>query len=161
MSEILARYIIAYGYMAIFCIVLIQELGMPGLPNALVLFYFGYISNRAGLNYAIVILLAVIAEITGSLVLFFLFYRGTPFLTRIKPAWLRLPSKKIALLMQKIALYNERNMFLAKLTPFVRSYLPIVAGLLQVNPVLFARIVLITAFIWTGVWITAGWWLHF
>ncbi len=160
MSEMIARYIISYGYLAIFCIILLQELGMPGLPNELVLFYFGYIGNRAGLNYALVIVLAVIAEITGSFVLYFLFYHGSAFMARIKPSWLRLPTQKIALLTRKITMHNGRNMFLAKLTPFVRSYLPVVAGLLQINPLLYTRIILVTAVIWSGGWITAGWWLH-
>ena len=161
MEDTLTGYIIAYGYLAIFCIVLLQELGMPGLPNELVLVYFGYLSRKAGLSYPLVIVLVVLADMSGSFILYILFYHAKDFLLRIKPTWLRLPSKKINSLKQKIIIRSGRNIFIAKLTPFVRSYLPVVAGLLQVEPVLYGRIVFITAFIWSGGWVTAGWLLHF
>ena len=160
MSAILTNYIITYGYFAIFGIVLLQELGMPGLPNEIVLLYFGYLGRKAGLSYPLVICLAVIADITGSFILYFLFYHGRDWLKRIKPSWVKIPVKKIDALKVKVASHNGRNIFVAKLTPFVRSYLPVVAGLLKVDTILFGRIVLITAFIWTGGWVTAGWVLY-
>ncbi len=161
MSELITHYIITYGYVAMFAIVLLQELGMPGLPNELVLFYFGYLGKQAGLSYPLVICLVVIADITGSFILYFLFYYGRNWLASIKPAWVKIPVKKIDSIKGKIASHSGRNIFMAKLTPFVRSYLPVVAGLLQVDRLLYGRIVLITAFIWTGGWVTAGWILHF
>lgn len=160
MSSILTNYILTYGYLAIFCIVLLQELGMPGLPNELVLFYFGFISKQVGLSYPMLIMLVVLADMIGSFVLYFLFYHGSAWLASIKPKWLPLPVKKIEKIKERIASHNGRNIFVAKLTPFVRSYLPVVAGLLHVAPALYGRIVLITAFIWSGGWVTAGWLLH-
>ena len=161
MSGLLTNYIITYGYLAIFGIVLLQELGMPGLPNELVLLYFGYLGRQAGLSYPLVICLVVTADITGSFILYFLFYYGRSWLVRIKPAWIKIPVKKIDSLKEKIASHKGRNIFMAKLTPFVRSYLPVVAGLLQVDAGLYGRIVFVTAFIWTGGWVTAGWLIHF
>ncbi len=157
MSGILTNYIITYGYLAIFGIVLLQELGMPGLPNELVLLYFGYLGRKAGLSYPLVICLVVIADITGSFILYFLFFHGRDWLIRIKPSWIKIPAKKIDALKEKVAANSGRNIFVAKLTPFVRSYLPVVAGLLKIDTALYGRIVLITAFIWTGGWVTAGW----
>ena len=134
---------------------------MPGLPNELMLLYFGYAGHKAGLSYIIVAGLSVLADIIGSFLLYLLFYYGKNFLSKIKPRWLSLPLKKIGSLRQKIIAQNGRNIFIAKLTPFVRSYLPVAAGLLQVEPVLYGRIILLTAFIWSGGWVTAGWLLHF
>jgi len=161
MSAYLAAYINAYGYLAIFCIVLFLELGMPGFPNELVLLYFGFISRQAGLSYPIIIGLVIIADATGSFLLFLLFYHGRAWLTRIKPKWLRLPVKKIDSLKQKIAVHNGRNIFIGKLTPFVRSYIPVVSGLLHIRPELYGRIIFLTAIIWSGGLFTAGWVLHF
>ena len=89
MSGLLTNYIITYGYLAIFGIVLLQELGMPGLPNELVLLYFGYLGRQAGLSYPLVICLVVTADITGSFILYFLFYYGRSWLVRIKPSWIK------------------------------------------------------------------------
>lgn len=161
MTTLLSNYMLTYGYLAVFCIVLLQELGMPGLPNELVLLYFGYLGRQSGLHYPLVICLVVLADISGSFILYFLFYHGREWLIRLKPGWIKIPYKKIEALKGKIASHNGRNIFVAKLTPFVRSYLPVVAGLLQVDRLLYGRIVLITAFMWTGGWVTAGWLLHF
>jgi membrane-associated protein len=162
MAESIAGYIITYGYFAIFGIVLLQELGMPGLPNELVLLYFGYLSHKTGLSYPLLILLVVMADIAGSFILYLLFYHAGSFLTRIKPKWFRLPAKKMSLLGQKIVTgKGGRNIFIAKLTPFIRSYLPVVAGILQVQPVLYGRIILLTAIIWSGGWVTVGWLINF
>lgn len=161
MSAIMTEYIVVYGYLAIFCVVLLQELGMPGLPNELVLFYFGYISRQADLFYPLVISLVIIADMAGSFIVYLLFYHGRDWLARIKPKWLRLPEQKINALKQKIAAHNGRNILMAKLTPFVRSYIPVVAGLLHIQPVVYGRIVLVSAIIWSGGWVTAGWILHF
>lgn len=154
------HYFLLYGYLAIFAVVLLQELGMPGLPNELVLFYFGYLAWKSGFSYPVVILLVVLADILGSVILFLLFYHCREWLVLIKPKWLKLPEKKILTLSEKIALQGGRYIFVAKLTPFVRSYIPVVAGLVQLNPMQYARIIFLTAFIWSGGWVTAGWLLH-
>lgn len=161
MSILLTDYIVTYGYLSIFCIVLLQELGMPGLPNELVLFYFGYISRQADLFYPYVISLVILADMTGSFLLYLIFYHGKDWLMRIKPKWLPLPLQKIDSLKLKIASHNGRNIFIAKLTPFVRSYTPVIAGLLHVQPAFYGRIILVAAIIWSGGWVTAGWLLHF
>ncbi len=161
MSAQLTNYIVTYGYLAIFCIVLLLELGMPGLPNELILLSFGYIGRQADLFYPLVIITAIIADIIGSFLLYLVFYYGREWLARIKPKWLSIPYLKINSLKQKIVSNKGRNLFLAKITPLVRGYVPVVAGLLQVQPVLYGRLIIITAIIWSGGWITAGWLLHF
>lgn len=161
MSSIITHYILTYGYLSIFAVVLLQELGMPGLPNELVLFYFGYVSRQVCLSYPMLIFLVVLADILGSFILYYLFFYGRNWLAAIKPKWLKVPEKKIQKIKSKIASHNGRSIFIAKLTPFVRSYLPVVAGLLHVEQALYGRIVLVTAFIWSGGWVTAGWLLHF
>ena len=74
MSAQLTNYIVTYGYLAIFCIVLLLELGMPGLPNELILLSFGYIGRQAGLFYPLVIIIAIIADIIGSFLLYLLLH---------------------------------------------------------------------------------------
>lgn len=161
MQAMLINYFIVYGYLAVFAVVLLQELGMPGLPNELVLLYFGYLSRQAGLSFPLVIALVVVADMLGSVILYLLFYYGRNWLMQIKPKWVRLPEKKVSSLKRKMASGRGRPLFIAKLTPFVRSYIPVVAGLLQIEPVLYGRVILFTAMIWSGRWVTAGWLLYF
>lgn len=161
MTEFLTNYIIEYGYLAVFCIVLLQELGMPGLPNELVLIYFGYLSRRAGLSYPVIFFLVILADMLAAFTLYLVFYYGKNMLMRIKPRWLQLPRDKIVSLKARVISHNGRNIFIAKLTPFVRSYLPVVAGLLHVRLLVYGRIIFCTAIIWSGGLITVGWLFYF
>jgi membrane-associated protein len=113
------------------------------------------------LSYPLVILLVTIADIIGSYTIYVLFFYGSEWLATIKPKWIKLPNKKIESLKISVAAHNGRNIFVAKLTPFVRSYIPVVAGMLNIEPVFYRRIIVITAIIWTGGWVTAGWLLNF
>ncbi|NCI50425.1 hypothetical protein GWC95_10865 [Sediminibacterium roseum] len=157
MTAILAQYILTYGYLAIFCMILLQECGVPGLPNELVLFYFGYISHQYGLSFLLVTALVIVADITGSFTLYLLFFHGTNWLTRLRPTKLRLPVKKIERLKHKLLRGNGRNLLIGKLTPFIRGYVPVAAGMLQVHPLRYGRAVLPAAIVWSGGWVSVGW----
>ena len=95
MQAYLSEYIASYGYLTIFFIVLLLELGLPGFPNELVLLYFGYISRKLSLSYPIVICLVILADTIGSFVLYLIFYYFKNFLVSIKPNWLKLPEQKM------------------------------------------------------------------
>jgi membrane protein DedA with SNARE-associated domain len=157
MPELIAGYIIEYGYIAIFCMVLLQESGVPGLPNEPVLFYFGFISHRCHLFYPLVTALVIVADVAGSFLLYLLFFYGSGWLARIKPTGLRLPTAKLERLKKNILFHNGRNLFIGKLTPFVRGYIPVAAGILQIHPFLYGRTVVLAAILWSGGWLTAGW----
>jgi membrane protein DedA with SNARE-associated domain len=150
-------YIANYGYLALFCIILLMELGMPGLPNEVVLIYFGYACHKARLFFPAVLGTGIAADITGSLLLYFFFLYGRNRVIRLKPKWLRVSSQKINQLTQKIGLHRGRNLFIAKMTPFLRGYVSVVAGLLQIPPVLYVWVTVFTAISWTGVLLTVGW----
>ncbi len=157
MPDFITGYIALYGYAAIFCWVLLQEMGMPGIPNELVLIYCGYLAHGAGLSYLIILAVVVLADIVASLFLYILFYHGRWWLLRIKPKWISLPEKKIMRVKAMMVTRNGRKLFICKLTPFVRSYVPVVAGLLQLPTGSYTRIVLLTAVIWSGGLVTIGW----
>lgn len=157
MTELLYNYIITYGYLAIFFLVFIQESGVPGLPNELVLFYFGYLSHQAHLIYPILLIVVTTADVLGSFLLYLIFYFGSEWLVKIKPAWLNKPAQKVDTLKARIAHCQGRTILLGKLTPFVRGYIPVAAGMLQMDPYVYGKNILFTAIIWSGGWLTAGW----
>ena len=153
----LTFYIANYGYLALFCIIVLMELGMPGLPNEVVLIYFGYICRKAGLFFPAVMGTGVVADIIGSLLLYFFFLYGRNRLIRLKPKWLRVSSQKIDRLTKRIGFGRRRNLFLAKMTPFIRGYVSVIAGLLQIPLILYGWITVLTAISWTGGWLIVGW----
>jgi membrane protein DedA with SNARE-associated domain len=58
MSPSLSAYILKYGYMAIFSLVFLQEIGVPNpVPNELVLLFSGYLTSIGQLHFTPVLLM--------------------------------------------------------------------------------------------------------
>jgi membrane protein DedA with SNARE-associated domain len=80
MASTLAAYILKYGYVAIFSLVFLQEIGIPNpVPNELVLLFSGYLTAVGKLDFITVLLIVIAADTLGSSLLYVAFY----FLTRI------------------------------------------------------------------------------
>jgi membrane-associated protein len=134
-----------------------MEMGLPGLPNELVLWYFGYLGKKAGLSFPALLLLGIAADILGTCALFGIFSILRNRLTRPISGWLQQPWKKSERLRNRLSDARASIIFFAKLTPFVRSYLPVAAGLVAICPARFLRIITIAAIFWTGGIISLGW----
>jgi len=156
MPHALVHFIALYGYPAIFLLIFIQELGVPGFPGELLLLYFGYLS-KAILFFPFVCLVVVAADLAGSYLLYLVIRRFSSVLLLIKPKWLFASGKKIFYLRKKIAKNKLRAIFLGRLTPFVRGYIPAIAGFLQINPAFYFRTASFPSLLWNGAWLFAGW----
>src|SRR5262245_66549169 len=75
MSPTLSTYIIKYGYIAIFALVFLQEIGVPNpVPNELVLLFSGYLTFVGKLDFIIVLITVITADTIGSFLLYITFY---------------------------------------------------------------------------------------
>jgi membrane protein DedA with SNARE-associated domain len=71
MSPTLSAYIITYGYIAIFSLVFLQEIGIPNpVPNEVVLLFSGYLSSVGKLDYITVLIAVIAADAIGSSLLY-------------------------------------------------------------------------------------------
>jgi membrane protein DedA with SNARE-associated domain len=157
MPDELVIYILKYGYLAIFVFVFSQEIGLPNpIPNELVLLFSGYLTFMGLLKLPFVILAALLADFTGTSILFIIFYFFGNFILQHKPRWLPFPVKSIARLQERISKNGLTGIYLGRLTPFIRGYTSVIAGLLQIKPKVFAPIALITATIWATMYVMAG-----
>jgi membrane protein DedA with SNARE-associated domain len=157
MPDELVIYILKYGYYAIFVFVFSQEIGLPNpIPNELVLLFSGYLAFMGLLKLPFVILAALLADFTGTSILFIIFYFFGNFILQHKPRWLPIPVKSIARLQERITKNGLTGIYLGRLTPFIRGYTSVIAGLLQIKPKVFAPIALITATIWATMYVMAG-----
>ena len=58
MPPTFSAYIIKYGYLAIFSLVFLQEIGVPNpVPNELVLLFSGYLTSTGKLNFTAVLII--------------------------------------------------------------------------------------------------------
>jgi membrane protein DedA with SNARE-associated domain len=157
MADEIILYITKYGYLAIFILVFLQETGMPNpFPNELLLLFSGYLSFKGILFLPFVILTAICADLTGTGILYFLFYSTGTLIIQKKPKWLPLSSKMIEQLSIKISKGGMLNIFIFRLTPFTRGYASVITGLLQVKPKVFLPVALFSAVTWTTGYVVIG-----
>jgi membrane protein DedA with SNARE-associated domain len=157
MPQSISEYITQYGYLAVFILVFMQETGIPSFPNEIVLAYFGYLSNKTSLSFPLVFLLVIIADVSGSCLLYFLFYYFNSFIIKLKPTWLKLPEQTIGYIKNQLLNEEEKKIFIGRLIPFVRGYIPVVAGLIRVDIYKYISTVFVSALLWSGGWVIAGW----
>jgi membrane protein DedA with SNARE-associated domain len=151
----LALYITKYGYVAIFSLVFLQEIGAPNpVPNEVVLLFSGYLAYAGTLSFPLVFLAAVLGDIIGTSLLYFVFYFFGSRLVEKAARWL--PIAKIEKLKKKIIEKEKTGIFLGRLIPYVRGYVSIAAGLIKIPPRIFLTTVAGSAILWSGGYVIAG-----
>lgn len=152
----LANYIIDYGYITIFSLVFIQELGVPNpIPNELILLFAGYLASIGKLDFYWVIITVVAADFIGTTVLYSIFYY---FGKRLMKHFKRfLPSKKINSLVDYMSKKGRWGIYVGRLLPLLRGYASVAAGLLRLPPQEFIPTVIFSAVSWSGGYVIIGW----
>lgn len=157
MPEQIVYYLTNWGYLAVFLLVLLQEIGMPNpFPNELLLIFSGYLSFKGILSLPFVILTVLSADFMGTNILYFLFYNAGTFIMKKKPRWFPLSSGMIDRLSSKISKGGVLTIYIFRLTPFTRGYTSVIAGLLQVKPKIFLPVALFSGLTWATVYIVIG-----
>lgn len=158
MPEEISRFIINYGYLAICILIFIQEIGIPNpVPNEVVLLYAGYLSYTGLLNFSVVILAAVLSDILATSVLYFIFYRFGEYIIKNKPRWFPISVARIKSIEKKIYGKGKFVLFMARMTPFIRGYVTVIAGLVRIKPNIFFPVTVFSTLIWVSVCVIAGW----
>lgn len=157
MPEHVVYYLTNWGYVAIFLLVFLQEIGMPNpFPNELLLIFSGYLSFKGVFFLPFVILTALSADFIGTNILYFLFYNTGTFIMKKKPGWFPLSSGTMDRLSTKISRGGVLSIYVFRLTPFTRGYTSVIAGLLQVKPKVFLPVSLISGLTWATFYVVIG-----
>jgi membrane protein DedA with SNARE-associated domain len=155
MPSELIRFIAEYGYLAIFILVILQELGFPNpVPNEFILIFVGYLVFTGALSMVSVLITAISADVTGSQILYSVFYFAGNYLISRKPKWL--PEKKIERLKERITKGGKVAIFIGRVTPLLRGYTAVLVGLLQITPKVFIPMVILSAIVYNGMYIFLG-----
>ncbi|MDD2797232.1 MAG: DedA family protein [Bacteroidales bacterium] len=146
-----------YGYYILFILVFLQEVGVPSpLPNELVMIFSGYMVFQGKLHLFYAILSAFAGDILGSTILFIAFYFfGKQIMSR-KPSWIPISESKLNKLSQRLQSFGSAGFFLGRLSPFIRGYVSVISGLMNVSPKRFLPIIGATASLWATFYILAG-----
>jgi membrane protein DedA with SNARE-associated domain len=156
-SANLAIYITKYGYLAIFFLVLLQELGVPNpVTNEFVLLFSGYLAYTAVLNLWLVVLTAVSADCIGTTILYAVFYWFGNHIMDRHPRWLPVTPAHIDRIKQKISERQHWGIYVGRMIPFLRGYASVAAGILPIKPQIFIPTVIVSAITWSGGYVIAG-----
>src|SRR5262249_22922255 len=155
MSPTLSAFILKYGYMAIFSLVFLQEIGVPNpIPNELVLLFSGYLTSIGQLHFTTVLLTVITADALGSSVLYITFYSCGQ---RVLQKWPRvIPTSKLTSLTARVSHKDRWSIYVGRHIPFLRGYTAVAAGLLKISPTIFLPAVLLSALTWSGGYVIAG-----
>jgi membrane protein DedA with SNARE-associated domain len=153
----LIHFINYYGYFAIFLLIFLQEVGVPiPLPNEVLMLFSGYLAFSGKLNFLLLLLTVIMADFTGTMVLYSVFYLMGPYLIEHKPKWLPPSTKTISKLSEKINNGGLLTVFICRVTPFIRGYTSVASGLLHFNAKWFVPIALLTSILVCGTYVTLG-----
>jgi membrane protein DedA with SNARE-associated domain len=149
-------YLTQYGAIAVFLIVLLEYLNLPGFPAGIIMPVAGICAAQGGISFGLTLLLSVVAGLLGSWALYLLGrLGGTVFL-----AWFRKTFPKqspfLDKTMDRVRGKGYMGVFLAKLIPAVRTIISIPAGVLQMNFGGYTLFSLLGITLWNLTFIGAG-----
>jgi membrane protein DedA with SNARE-associated domain len=157
MPSELAAYITEYGYLAIFSLIFIQEMGFPNpVPNEFILLFGGYLCSIGVLSLPLAFLAAVSADCTGTAALYVIFYFLGGWILAKKPRWLPVSKEKVDQIAEKVSARGWWGVFGGRLIPYLRGYASVAAGVLRIKPKTYLTAVIASAVLWSGGYVVAG-----
>lgn len=154
--EVIMQYFVDYGAVAIFVIVLLEYLNLPGFPAGVIMPLSGIWAARGGLNFVMTMLITVAAGLLGSIILYALGRGGGELF--LKWYFKHFPKQK-QLIEDRMNYLRERGsigIFVSKLIPMVRTLISIPAGVIKMD---FMKYIVSSALgvaVWNLVFVGAG-----
>lgn len=157
--EIVMQYFARYGGIAIFVIVLLEYLNLPGFPAGVIMPLAGVWAAKGNINFMIALLITVAAGLLGSLLLYLLGYKGGElFLSKYMK---KFPKQKPAI-DKNLELIRKKGcigIFFSKLIPMVRTIISIPAGVLKMNIWEYIVSSTLGILVWNLLFVGAGYYL--
>ena len=150
------QYFVLYGPIAIYVIVLLEYLNLPGFPAGVIMPLAGIWTARGELSFFATRAITVAAGLTGSIILYGLGWGGGEVL--LQKYYRRFPKQR-ELIERKIDYLRKRGgvgIFVSKLIPMVRTLISIPAGMIKMD---FWKYVVGSTFgiaLWNLVFVGAG-----
>lgn len=150
------QYFMTYGPVAIFVIVLLEYMNLPGFPAGVIMPLAGVLAAKGEINFLFAMVLTIAAGLTGSILLYILGRCGGEMFT--KWYYHKFPRQQ-ALIEGKIEYLRKKGslgVFVSKLIPMVRTLISIPAGMIRMSfgSYVFSSIAGIA--IWNLIFVGAG-----
>ncbi len=153
--EMITGYFENYGAIAIFVIVLLEYLNLPGFPAGVIMPMAGIWAANGKLSFLMTMVISVAAGLLGSWILYFGRFGGDVFL---KAYVKKFPKQKQAIdrNFQMIQQRGCLGIFISKLIPMVRTLISIPAGVLHIDFMKYTVSSALGICIWNFFFVGAG-----
>ncbi len=154
--EIIMDYFVRYGGLAIFIIVLLEYMNLPGFPAGIIMPLAGIWAAKGEIPFISTILITVAAGLLGSLILYWLGYRGGEFV--LKKYLNKFPKQrsKIEAKLEWVREKGSLGIFVGKLIPMIRTLISIPAGVSKMNLVKYITSSTLGIFVWNLFFVGSG-----
>lgn len=157
--DILMDYFAKYGGIAIFIIVLLEYLNMPGFPAGVIMPLAGIWAARGNIGFFTALVITVAAGLIGSWLLYLLGYKGGElFLSK----YLKKFPKHEPVIEKNFDLIRKKGsigIFVSKLLPMIRTLISIPAGVLKMNFLKYTVSSALGILVWNLVFVGAGYYM--
>lgn len=149
-------YFTQYGAVAIFVIVLLEYMNLPGFPAGVIMPLSGVMAARGNISFLGVMVITLLAGVAGSWILYAVGYAGGSVL--LEKYLAKFPKHRPAI-EKNFALIRGRGcagILIGKLIPVVRTLISIPAGVLKFDFAKYTVSSAIGVFLWNLVFVGAG-----
>ena len=152
----LTHYFTRYGAIAIFVIVLLEYLNLPGFPAGIIMPLSGIMAAKGNIHFFWVMVISVAAGLLGSLALYALGRKGGEVFLN---AYIRKFPKQKDVLEKNLEWIRRKGcigVFLGKLIPMIRTIVSIPAGVIKMNLTKYVLSSACGILVWNFVFVGAG-----
>ena len=149
-------YFTRYGAIAIFVIVFLEYLNLPGFPAGVIMPLAGIWAAKGEISFPMVLLISVGAGLTGSWALYFLGRLGG---SKVLGMYFKKFPKQQPMIEEKIEMLREKGgfgVFVSKLLPMVRTLISIPAGMIRMDFAVYTVSSALGVFLWNLAFVGAG-----
>ena len=156
MTQWLISLVASWGYIAIFVTMAGESAGLP-ISSEIVVPLGGALASQGKLNFVLVVLVSSVANLTGSLIAFYLTRRyGERVVLSRAGRWAGLSRGHLRLANRFFDRFGLWAVFVGRLVPIVRTYISFPAGLSKLGYLRFTLATLAGAIPWNFVLAYAG-----
>lgn len=155
-AEMITEYFARYGGIAIFTIVFLEYMNLPGFPAGIIMPLAGIWAARGNINFAATMLITVAAGLSGSLILYFLGYKGGELFLQ---KYLDKFPKQRPVIEEKLLWVRKKGskgIFISKLIPMIRTLVSIPAGVSKMELLPYIVSSTLGIFVWNLFFVGAG-----
>jgi len=153
---VITEYFTKYGAIAIFVIVFLEYLNLPGFPAGVIMPLSGVMAARGNIHFVWVMVVTVAAGLMGSLALYALGRKGGEVFLN---AYIRRFPKQKDALEKNLEWVRQKGcigVFLGKLIPVMRTIVSIPAGVVKMDLMRYVISSTCGIFIWNFVFVGVG-----